>query len=109
MTNRYVTLFDDQGFEGIIDITCDDHRKIEAAILNEPNPEIEVNKTVKYMVFRARANPQRSPEVWIFWSEIDEKVLWDASQESPQQLANLIRSNGTHVYVTPRNKDKVII
>jgi len=41
MTYRYITLFDDEGFEGIIDITCDDHRKIEAAIMNEPNPEKE--------------------------------------------------------------------
>jgi hypothetical protein len=103
MTYRYITIFDDEGFEGIIDITCDNNRKIEAAILDEPNPEIEVNKTVKYMVFRARANPQKSPEVWIFWSDIDEKVLWDASQESPQQLVDLIRANGSDVYVTPRN------
>ena len=108
MTYRYITIFDDQGFEGIIDITCDDHRKIEAAILDEENPEIEINKTVKYMVFRARANPQRSPEVWIFWSDIDEKVLWEASQESPQQLADLIRSNGTSVYTSPTKKEKVI-
>jgi len=60
------------------------------------------------MVFRARANPQRSPEVWIFWSDIDEKVLWDASQKSPQEFADLIRANGSDVYVTPRKKEKVI-
>jgi hypothetical protein len=101
-TYRYITLFDNLGFEGIIDITCDKQMKAEAALHDEPDPEIEMNKTVKYMVFRARANPQRTPEVWMFWSDVDEKILWEYSQESPQALADLIRKDGFCVFKTPK-------
>lgn len=107
-TYRYLTLFDNLGFEGIIDITCDDSHKVEAAIHNDPDPEIEINKTAKYMVFRARANPQRTPEVWIFWSNVEDKTLWKLSQESPQMLADLIRKTGVNIFKTPK-PDNVIV
>jgi hypothetical protein len=56
---------------------------------------------------RAKANPQRFPELWTFWSSIDRKELLSYAKDMPQQLADSIRSIGTKVFVT--NREKAVI
>lgn len=105
---RYVTLFDNEGFESIIDITCGNMEKMSAALEDREDPENEIYSLVNTMTLRARFNPQRNPEIWVFWSHIDEETLWKVSQETPQQLADLIRKIGISV-VKPKSKKTNVI
>lgn len=106
--HRYVTLFDNEGFESIIDITCDDMEKMSAALEDREDPENEIYSLINTMTLRALFNPHRNPEIWVFWSHIDEKTLWKVSQETPQQLADLIRKIGVSVTKPKSKKTNVI-
>jgi hypothetical protein len=64
-------------------------------------------EAVPYFILRAKANPQRFPEIWTFHSEVDIETLRCYSKESPQELADLIREHGTKVFVT--HKEKAVI
>lgn len=102
MSFRYLTLFDNLGFESIIDITCDNASRAEAVLYDEDDPEKKITSLVNKMTLRARFNPHRNPEIWIFWSDVDENTLFTAAQISPQEMANLIRSKGVSVYISTK-------
>lgn len=104
MSFRYITLFDSEGFESIIDITCDVHHRAEAALCDEEDPQKEIAALINKMTLRARFNPQRSPEIWVFWSDIDEKTLYKSACENPQMMADLIRSKGVKLYGDAKTK-----
>lgn len=108
INNRYVTLFDNEGFESIIDITCDETEKITAALEDRENPEKEIYSLINTLTLRARFNLHRKPEIWVFWSHIDTDTLWEISQENPQQLADLIRDKGVKIFALKKNKKNVI-
>jgi hypothetical protein len=59
------------------------------------------------LLMRARANPQRFPEIWTFWSAIAQADLLEYAQDQPQALADTIRELGDKVFVT--NKQKEVI
>lgn len=106
MDYRYITLFDNLGFESIIDISINDEAKVEE-ILNAGSLdklEKNINSLITSILFRAKANEHRYPEIWIFWSEIEQKTLWNAAQENPQMMADLIRERGECLYKTHRPK-----
>lgn len=107
--NRYVTLFDNEGFESIIDITCDDTERMTAALEDKKDPELEIYSLIHTMKLRATFNPHRNPEIWIFWSHIDEETLWKISQENPQTLADLIREKGVNVTKSSKSSKNVIV
>lgn len=50
------------------------------------------------MILRARFNPQRCPQIWSFRSNVSEDTLWSIATESPQALADLIKSHGEKVF-----------
>ena len=104
MSYRYITMFDNLGFECVIDITCDTSHRAEAVINDEPDPQTKIVSLVNKMILRAKFNTHRNPEIWIFWSDISEKDLFDACEQSPQQMADLIRSRGTNLYKMPKTK-----
>lgn len=103
-SHLYIAYFDTLGFEAIVDLTEHDKRAMWAELKGEKPKRLE---TVPYFILRAKANPQRFPEVWYFQSELDAETLLCYSKDSPQELANLIREHGTKVFVTHR--DKVVI
>lgn len=106
---RYVTMFDNEGFESIIDITCDMFTKTNAILHDEPDPEKNIYSLIHRMTLRATFNPHREPEIWIFWSDLDEKTLYDSAVENPQMMADLIRQKGVNVYRTSLSKRKRVI
>lgn len=53
---------------------------------------------------RAKLNPQRFPEIWTFQSDLTESQLMTIARSSPQELADLIRQEGSKVFVTPKSK-----
>lgn len=101
--NIYLCYFDSLGFETIIDCTGYEKRCTWNAIKGVPPPKLPVSQ----MIMRAKANPQRFPEIWTFQSEVDIDILTQYTKDNPQGLVDLIREHGSKVYVTP--KEKVII
>lgn len=97
----YIAYFDSLGFESIVDLTAHDKKAMWAELKGEKPKRLEA---VPYMVLRAKANPQRFPEIWTFHSELDTDTLLSYSRDCPQELADLIREHGTKVFVTPKEK-----
>jgi len=104
VNHSYIAYWDTLGFECIIDLTEHDKRAMWAELKGEQPKRLQA---VPLMIMRAKANPQRFPEIWTFQSELDEKELLQYSNEYPQQMADLIRENGTRVFVTPRTKEVI--
>lgn len=100
----YLAYFDSLGFEAIIDLMPYEKDLTWSALKGQP-PSMKL--PVGMMLMRARANPQRFPEIWTFQSEVDEKELRQYANVNPQGLANLIREHGSKVFVTPREKELI--
>jgi hypothetical protein len=100
----YLAYWDCLGFECIIDLTEIDKRAMWNSLKGEETRRFEA---VPMMIMRARANPQRSPEIWTFQSEVDIETLKQYSSDSPQALADLIREHGNSVFVTPKEKELI--
>jgi hypothetical protein len=101
----YIAYWDTLGFECIIDLTDQDKKAMWAELADKPSPQ---KLPVGLLIMRAKANPQRFPEIWTFQSEVDTKTLIMYSNDSPQELADLIREHGTKVFVTPRQKEVIV-
>lgn len=101
----YIAYWDCLGFESIVDLTDHDKKAMWAELKGEKPKRLEA---VPYFIMRAKANPQRFPEVWTFQSEIDIDQLLQYSKDYPQALADAIRENGEKVFVTPRQKDVIV-
>lgn len=102
---RYITLFDNLGFECIIDITCDDAVRAEAVLYDKDDPQKEIMQLINKLSLRARFNPHRNPEIWVFWSDINEETLFRNAEKNPQGMADLIRKNGVNVYKSEKTKN----
>lgn len=95
---RYVAMFDSLGFESIIDITYDELSRVESVLNDEKDPLNDIQSLISKMSLRARMNSHRNPEIWIFWSDVDENTLVYMAKQSPQIMADLIRSKGVSVF-----------
>jgi hypothetical protein len=102
--NFFIAYWDTLGFETIIDLTEQDKKAMWASLAEKIAPQ---RLPVGLLIMRAKANPQRFPEIWTFQSELDETTLTTYSIESPQELADLIREHGTKVFVTQREKEVI--
>ena len=95
--NMFVAYWDCYGFECLIDVTSYERHKLLADIKGDSiRPPFNFN----HMLMRARFNPQRSPEIWLFTSEVDETTLQKVANEDPQMLVDLIRSHGKNLFKT---------
>ncbi len=100
----YIAYWDSLGFECIVDLTDQDKKAMWACLADKPAPQ---KLPVGFLIMRAKANPQRFPEIWTFQSEVDIETLRQYSIDSPQELADLIREHGTKVFVTLREKEVI--
>jgi hypothetical protein len=89
--NIFVAYWDCNGFECIVDVTSYERKKLLAEIKGE---SIKMPVSLTHLTMRARFNPQRSPEIWLFTSEVNEATLQKVAEEDPQMLVDLIRSHG---------------
>jgi hypothetical protein len=99
----FLAYFDTLGFECILDLSGHEKRAMWA-VLGDKDPE---RLPVHAMIMRAKANPQRFPEIWTFWSSVSRKVLLQYAKDEPQALADSIRRIGDKVFVT--SKEKAVI
>lgn len=102
--HQYVAYFDNLGFECVIDVTRSERQQLIQSLKGEdPTPAFNINA----MMLRARFNPQRSPEIWIFESDVSEEIFKQLAEENPQQLADMIRSHGTPIFVSTKIEQKI--
>ena len=97
--NLYLAYFDTLGFECIENLTDWDKRIMWAELSNKP---ITHKFPVGALLMRAKANPQRHPEIYTFRSLMTTKEIKTLADHSPQALADLLRQQGNPVYVTPK-------
>lgn len=101
-TKVYLAYFDSLGFEYLEDLTAYE-KDLFWSKLKGVAPKMKIPGMA--LIIRAKANPQRFPEIWTFQSEVDKDTLIQYSKDNPQVLADLIREHGDSVYVTPREKE----
>jgi hypothetical protein len=98
----YLAYFDSLGFESVLDLTDIDKKAMWASLKNEV-----YKLPLHQMIMRAKANPQRFPEIWTFQSELDKETILQYTKDVPQAMADAIRQHGDAVYVTPRSKEVI--
>jgi hypothetical protein len=102
--HKFLAYWDCLGFESITDITSYERQKIMSALTGETtNEQLNLN----HMMLRARFNPQRSPEIWSFESELDHATLWNLAETDPQPLVDAIRNCGNKLYGMPKTEDRI--
>jgi hypothetical protein len=98
----YLTYFDTLGFECVINLSDIDKKAMWAFLKGE-----QYQLPAYHLIMRAKANPQRFPEIYTFWSTLDTKTLLQYTTDMPQEMADLIRQQGKPVYVTPKQKEVI--
>jgi hypothetical protein len=103
----YLAYFDTSGFEFIFNITEYEQKKVWA-ILKEDKTFNEKTNLPVYCILRARANPQRFPEIWKFNSDLPLEALNMVAKDTPQVLVDAIRQGGESVFVTQKEKSVIV-
>jgi hypothetical protein len=101
----YVCYFDSLGFEWIFNVTDHERKKVMAYLKGEKTVDLPIPR---YAILRARANPQRFPEIWAFESDLDQEELENVAHESPQVLVDAIRKCGQNIFRLPREESVIV-
>ena len=102
---QFITMWDTLGFECIVDITSYERAKLLHVIKGEDS-ELKPPVSVYHLLIRAKANPQRFPEIWTFTTtgDITEESLLEISKDDPQMLVDMIRDLGHNLYTAPKQE-----
>jgi len=103
--NAYMAYFDTLGFEWIFNITEYEKKKFWAVLKGDEKVDFPIPR---HAILRARANPQRFPEIWAFESEMTKQELDEIAEESPQVLADAIRRCGQNVFKTHKDESVIV-
>jgi hypothetical protein len=101
----YMAYFDTLGFEWIFNVTDYKKKKMWAVLKGDTKIDFPIPR---HAILRARANPQRFPEIWAFESEISLDELEDYARDTPQELADAIRRCGQNVFKTHKDESVII-
>ena len=103
---KFLAYWDCLGFECIWDITKYERQALLATLKNKT---VENPVNLNAMMLRARYNPQRSPEVWLFTATdtITQEELMDVAKDNPQYLVDLIREKGSCLYRSTPQKQVI--
>ena len=98
-------MWDTLGFECIVDITSYERAKLLHVIKGEDS-ELKPPVSVYHLLLRAKANPQRFPEIWSFTAteDITQEDLIEISKDDPQMLVDMIRDLGHNLYTAPKQE-----
>ena len=102
--NAFMAYWDTLGFEWIVDVSDYEKQKFWAVLKGNTKVDIPIPR---YAIIRARANPQRFPEIWAFESELTLKELQEFSKQHPQSLATAVRECGQAVFKTHRDEEVI--
>jgi len=103
--NAYMCYFDSIGFEWIFDVTNYEKKKFWAVLKGDDKVDFPIPR---HAILRARANPQRFPEIWAFESEMTKIELEEIAEESPQVLADAVRRCGQNVFKTHKPESVIV-
>ena len=103
--NAYMAYFDTLGFEWIVNLTDYEKKKFWAVLKGGTKVDFPIPR---HAILRARANPQRFPEIWAFESEMTQIELEEIAEESPQVLADAIRRCGQNVFKTYKDESVIV-
>jgi len=103
--NAYMAYFDTLGFEWIFNVSEYEKKKFWAVLKGDEKVDFPIPR---HAILRARANPQRFPEIWAFESEITLDELEEIAEESPQVLADAIRRCGQNVFKTHKPESVIV-
>jgi hypothetical protein len=102
---QFITMWDTLGFECIVDMTSWERAKLLQLIKGEES-ELRAPVNFYHLLLRAKANPQRFPEIWSFTTtdDITQEDLIEISKDDPQMLVDMIRDLGNNLYTAPKQK-----
>jgi len=103
--NAYMAYFDTLGFEWIFNVSEYEKKKFWAVLKGDEKVDFPIPR---HAILRARANPQRFPEIWAFESEMTKQELDEIAEESPQVLVDAIRRCGQNVFKTYKPESVII-
>lgn len=109
MSQCWLVLFDCAGVDMLVPVDEIKSKEILQWMGGEEfHSELETHLSIAKM--RAMANPQRHPEVWVYdtvedMSLDDMRNMWETG---PQYMANMVRSKGTCVHKSPREKSVIV-
>lgn len=103
--NAYMAYFDTLGFEWIFNVSEYEKKKFWAVLKGDEKVDFPIPR---HAILRARANPQRFPEIWAFESEMTKQELDEIAEESPQVLVDAIRRCGQNVFKTYKPESVIV-
>ena len=105
MTKHYLAMWDCNGLESLHDVGYHmekynewEKQKVLSILKEERIPEQPKGIPLQMLILRARANSQRSYEIYEFNSTLKYKELTEAFNDNPQPIVEWIRENGKQVY-----------
>ena len=105
-TYKFLAMWDCNGLESLFDITDLEH---DAMISGLKNETFKVPFNLSTLMLRARANSQRSYEIYIFeTTDMNYNEVLAVFDGSPQTIVDAIRANGRKLYSDYSAKETVI-
>ena len=105
--NRFLAMWDCDGLECMFDISDIEGDNLMAKLKGET---YRVPYNIATMMIRARANSQRSYEIYTFSTDdtMDYEFVKEMFESDPQTIVNSIRENGRKLYSNYTSNQKVI-
>lgn len=112
-SNYWLAMWDEFGFESILDITEFAPTPVRAMKILSGDPvadESKLSQVIFNMEMRARVNSQREYEIYGFMSteDIGEDVIKEWAKTNPQTLVDFIRKNGHCILNKTATKERKI-
>lgn len=104
--------WDMYGLESVIDVTEKQKSLLfDTLVSNENKFNTWLNRTMNYMMMRARANSHRRYEIYSIKvsQELDAECIADLFKTDPQMIVDLIRSRGTALYTDHHGHQNQVI
>jgi hypothetical protein len=104
-TKHYLAVWDCNGLESLHDVDYHmdrynewEKQKVISILKEERIPASPLGIPLQMLILRARANSQRSYEIYEFNSTLKYKEITEAFNDNPQPIVEWIRENGKKVY-----------
>ena len=114
--HRFLAVWDMLGLESLWDVDeamelIENHSKQKTwnTLKGEKTEPLRNPIPLNMLIMRARANSQRSYEIYTFTSEFDRKEIETIFAECPQPLVEWIRENGNKIFSDYTKSDKKVI
>jgi hypothetical protein len=104
--SKFLAMWDCNGLECLFDISDLEHDAFIAGLKDVP---FKTPFNLTMMMMRARANSQRSYEIYIFeTTDIDYDQVKAMFEDSPQVIVDAIRKNGNKLFSDYNARETVI-